>query len=766
MRMLAGLILARRNLRKRFGQLSVLFLLLTLTSGLIYSALLVIFTYGSHFDRLATETKAQSAYRVVWPEQADVAENSIAQDARVQGHELVAAKGGRGSIRFGSHDFDGLILLQDRDEEAQFGHPRKVREAPTSYESPVWVPLSFETQGGYELGDEIKVDFSEREYVFQIQGFVEVVHGGSGSFFLWIGGEQFRQLEGLTELRIVQAVGADSIEVDRALEEALDGAGLAWNNLQDVKENLLIGARLVAALMVGLAVLLVGISFVLARFVMKSLVLEDSAAIGVLRASGYTSGMVMRQLSFSYVLLAFVAAVAGMLGSIALFGRLESLLSSQSGLNWKGAIVPWLVGVVLLSTVVIFAFTAMGAAIGLRRVGVVELLRGRGRLNVRRWRGGSRLSRSLLPLSMAMGFRMARQHVAQNIVVGVTAVTLSFSAAFILCLATGVSDRENVLNRINGDLPDVRMALNESVDMADIQKSVLSMSGVSNVLLTHSEVQETDSGRILFQVTEDPGDYRFNPVYEGDLPREADEIVVGHGLAAKEGLRPGDIHTVSLGGVTSNYRVTGIATGMRFAGVFVILTGDAYRRLQPEFQYSSLSVYLVDPAESGKYIGELSNVFKEKIRTLIDVRSGIEVELSTYLDRLPALVFGMVILAMFMVALVIVLIVSAMISKLRLELGVKKALGFTQGNLMKQVEFAFLPVVFGSTLLGTGLAVVLASPLFEFLLGLTGIRGFPLNPPVPWIALLGAGICGFAWLVTWAVGQRMRGIVPRELLTE
>ena len=94
-----ALLLTVRNLRRRPGQLAVLFILVLTTSAMAYLGLVVSTDYGSYFDRLASETDAPAALVSLPKEEAGQVTELLQADGRVTDVRAMAVKSGNPQIR-------------------------------------------------------------------------------------------------------------------------------------------------------------------------------------------------------------------------------------------------------------------------------------------------------------------------------------------------------------------------------------------------------------------------------------------------------------------------------------------------------------------------------------------------------------------------------------------------------------------------------------------------------------------------------------------
>jgi putative ABC transport system permease protein len=112
------------------------------------------------------------------------------------------------------------------------------------------------------------------------------------------------------------------------------------------------------------------------------------------------------------------------------------------------------------------------------------------------------------------------------------------------------------------------------------------------------------------------------------------------------------------------------------------------------------------------------------------------------------------------------MVIKSMIVRQKKELGIYKALGYTDRQLMKMIAVSFMPSVAAGTLagsLGAGLSVNrLASSLF----GMLGISKMELNVNILLLILMGIVLAVFAYGISMAVAGKLKSITVYGLLAE
>lgn len=121
---------------------------------------------------------------------------------------------------------------------------------------------------------------------------------------------------------------------------------------------------------------------------------------------------------------------------------------------------------------------------------------------------------------------------------------------------------------------------------------------------------------------------------------------------------------------------------------------------------------------------------------------------------------------MFVVVLVLYFMIGTTIVRSKRELGIKKAIGFTTGQLMNQIAITFvLPIILGVAIGGV-LGALGTNPLMALMLNGAGIMkvSFIANPV--WIFTFSVFVILLSYFLALLITFRIRKISAYELVTE
>ena len=141
----------------------------------------------------------------------------------------------------------------------------------------------------------------------------------------------------VTEYSIKTTENADLSEVKNAISEMIKGKGIALLSINDraaAKQTRTMVCTLLIVIFLAIAVIILVVSIFLSNFRIRSAIEDELAQMGVLKAIGYTSNMIIAGAVMPYVLVGIIATVIGITVSYAVLPFIAGILAIQSGFSY------------------------------------------------------------------------------------------------------------------------------------------------------------------------------------------------------------------------------------------------------------------------------------------------------------------------------------------------------------------------------------------------------------------------------------------------
>lgn len=660
------------NLKKAKGEYISFGLIICLTALIMNIAFVLAFQTFSAYDSLFSELNTADINFMIPQSQDD--KDIIAGMKEIKGVSRAEKHFGiflSSTVReFADSDFDMNTVFYNLDD-ARTLNLLNVSEKQKKDENIVYIPIYMKELGGFDKGGSITYSIGDTDYTFEIGGFVTEMQYGNygtgliGGYFPAAAYEKFAAVHSkhmITEYSIRTTDAADLLQIKKDITEYLGKKGITPLNINDkteTKQARTMVCTLLIVIFLALAAIILAVSIFLSSFRIRSTIEDELAQMGVLKAVGYTSKMIICSAVLPYTLAGFVSTVFGVSLSYAVLPGAAEVLAIQSGFTYTPVFdiaALFIVAAVLTSIIFIFAYIS---AVKIHKLEPIDAIRGiTGKGN-----GG------------------------QNILLAALSIVIMVLLSFAGTLFYNVSVKpDNFMNTLSEESPSViftpqnnKMSKLKELLWDDPRvKLVLEYSGIS--------VSYADGSLTAF-VCEDFGKVANDICYEGRSPAGEDEIAVGSAL--EENYPLGSKIEITSSDKSADYIVTGYIQSVNNSGRVCELTNEGYEKIDGKI--SGVNVYLHDKDADG-FIAEYEEEHNELIASSVNYEQLSENGQKMYAGIVSVVTVVLLMISVFMVLLVLYVIIHSMISRRRQEFGIYKAIGYTSRQLAIMTAKRFIPV--------------------------------------------------------------------------
>ena len=246
-------------------------------------------------------------------------------------------------FNFGNGKLTNTTIIFNADANRNIGPLKLIEKLDTSSTKDIFVPYSFKTNGGYELGDDFTITYQDKDYEYRIAGFLETTIMGTNNIgvmkfmlpensYQTLADELDNQSKGL----ILSAVMEDRTQstklkndfIQNVMESQVEEpTSYVWGlDVELVKSVNTLTVNIVATLLVAFAAIIVLVSLIVIRFRVSNSIEDGMTNIGVLKSIGYTSGQILSSIILQFIFIALCASVVGISCHMFLCLSLEELL--------------------------------------------------------------------------------------------------------------------------------------------------------------------------------------------------------------------------------------------------------------------------------------------------------------------------------------------------------------------------------------------------------------------------------------------------------
>ena len=709
------------NLKKAKGQFISFGIVMLITAVILNTSFVLLFQTGDAYDLLFDELNT-SDLSVTVPSVLSYGEllNDIAKIDGVAEADTNEAFFAAASLQdFQNSEFTMNTYFYRIDDERELTKHKIIEQSETTDDISAYIPLYLSELGGYKTGENIRYFIDGNEYRFMINGTIsEMQYGNYGTGFigLYLSDKAYDSLKNdenfisVTEYLIKTEEGAELSEVKNSVSRLLKDKNISTISLLDrqtTKGSRTMVSDTIVLFLSVFALLVLIVSIFLARFKIKNTIDEEINEMGVLKGIGYTSRMMMFSQVIPYTLVSGIGLAVGVAISYALIPVVANVLAVQSGFSYTPVFDISAACIVIISVLVtVFVFTVL-AAKKIKRLEPINAIRGIDPLKP--------VGKNHFPLDTsngAVGFNLILKQASVSVGRNVLLFAVTF-VMMILLTFTGILlynvniQPDNFLTTLSEELPDIRVQSDK--EHFEKLKSVLEEENVKAVSYGISMAEYSD-GSIPAIVCEDFSLLENNIVYSGRYPETADEIAIGS--AFSDDYEIGDTFILSLNGNDYDYKVTGYIQSVNNNGLIAEITDSGYTNISDTPLYS-LNLYMSENADIASFVEKLDSDYDEYIINVSNTSKETESMQMMYSSLITIVASTLFISTVLIILLILYVILLSMITNLKTDFGIYKAMGFTSGQLIMQTVGSITPVILLGALFSAVLSILYLPVMFN-----------------------------------------------------
>ena len=775
--------ISKHNMKKKKGNIAVILFLIALAVLLLYVSISLLTSTGKVLDTIHEEVNG-AEWLCISPEENDskIMKMLEKQDEVevFEKNECLFFSGARYRKEGGKEDEAIAFLLERIEDERKIGQiPEELTKEID--DDSILLPYYLKADRRFQTGDTLLLQLGETEYAFKVKGFVEdPLFATTMNVTInkcYISKKCYEKI--LNESPAVQnpqylyhkvrlkqggdAVAFDEIMTARFSEEHLE-KGLAAVSWDAMRGGDMVLSSIVMGIVLVFSLLLVLIALIIIQFSIRQFVEENMKNIGILQASGYTG----RQLKWAGVLEMLQVALFGAFIGLAAGGVLTvpigNIQSSIIGLSWNQPF-DWLAAA--LAVFVVFGMVFLVSLSASRPYGKISVLQAlRGGFATHSFRKNPLpLERTHFPIATALGLKSILYAKGKSAAVLIIVAVMGFTMSVSLGLLQNFALDTTTLLKLAGI--ELGVAGANGTDLERIGGELKKHPEIKEVLYsTHVNISITHGDKETSQTCDiwsEPDKLENEMIVEGRLPQYENEIVLSTIMSKRLEAGVGDVVYVKGEGEQKEYIVCGIDQKINNMGLKTMMNFEGAERINGRVEPSELCVYTKEGytyQDIEKYFDaypdiEFFNQQKVAEVSINSVSSGV---------KMLCIVFGSI--TVFVIVMVVILLVKTKLLRERRTYGIHKALGFTNGQLMRSTMMADIPVIAVGAVIGTIVAHLLADSIVTLCLSFCGIKqgNMYMNPVFEVLTVLGITVA--AVLAESICSLKIRKMEPVKLIAE
>lgn len=762
------------NLKKSRGSFVSFGIVMAITALILNTALVLLFRTSDAYDTLFDEldTAQISAAVPLAADNNDIVEELAALGGVQKTDQNEALFASAALQEFQGSEFTMNTFFYRLSDERELSRHKISEETKSDGEMDVYIPLYLSELGGYKLSEPIRYIIDGEEYKFTVKGIVsEMQYGnyGTGYIGLYLSDSAYDKIRDdgnftpIREYLIKTNENADIAEVKKSASKLFKDSGIPTLALMDSvtsKSSRTMVSSSIVLFLAAFAFIVMLVSIFLSRFKVKNTIDEEINEMGVLKGVGYTSSMLVFSQVIPYVVVCGVGLIAGVALSYGLIPIVAGVLAVQSGFSYTPEfdISAALITVItILAVVFVFILTA---ARKIKKLEPINAIRGIDPFKpVQKNRFPLDTSKGSVGLNLAL--KQASASAGRNILLFAVTFILMALLAFTSVLFFNVNIRpENFLTTLSEELPDARVKAVEG--KAEELLSVLENENVKVVKYGVSSMEYAD-GNIPVIICEDFSMLENDIMYEGDHPTGSDEIAIGSALAESFGI--GDKFTLARDGEKHEFTVTGFIQSVNNNGLIAEIADEGYAKMTGE-PLETYNLYLAEDADVSEFVQRLENDHSDCAASVNNAAKETESMRMMYSSLITIVAAVLFIMTVFIVVLILYVVLRSMLTSLKTEFGIYKAMGFTSGQLITKTVGSITPVVLGGALVSALLGILYLPAMINGVFGILGAVKNNFEIPVFLLVVMAVVLTAVNIIIGTILCRPIKKINPYSLIKE
>lgn len=714
------------NLKKDKGSYISFGIVVLITAIMLNLALVLVFqvdrAYDNKFEDLETAT-----INVCIPQIQDT--DTLRED--VKGLEGVSEVECREAVfleavvkDFRGTDFSMNTVFYNKDEFRDMNKLDIKEESAESTGESIYLPLYVASFGEFGLDDKIIYEIGDRKHTFLVSGVLEEMQYGNygkglmGAYLPKSVYEEFAseyEQHMVTEYSIIANDNTEINFLNNEISNLLEEKSITMLTSCDkasTKDTRTMVCNLLILVLLAFALVILLVSVFLCKFRIRNSIEEDMVNMGVLKALGYTGNMIIGSVVLPYLMVTLIASLLGVIASYGILPSLSELLTLQAGFSFgllfdiKGVIC---VEIILVFIVTVFTYAA---AKRIRKLQPINAIRGNSE--------GKAIKKNYFPLEETHGnaklllvLKLMFSNGKQNALLFGVSFVLTILIAFASTLFYNVIVKpNNFISTLSEEIPEIIIYPKEQYEAA-LLSDLQSDSEIKTVLKYTMGTVNIDDVPVTVFACEDFSKVSNDLCYLGENPNEKNEIALGSAFEGKYKL--GEQIEIQNGDVSCSYEITGFVQSVNYQGNVCEFSMEGYAALNSETIVPSLYVYLQDWTDVERYIEEIEESYGDTIFNQVNYQKMTETTQEMYSGITSIIVIVIFVLTILIALFVLYIVIKTLLVQRKQELGIYKAIGYSNWQLMVQLMGSFLPSSVLAVLLSSGLGLIYVPQINRFI---------------------------------------------------
>ena len=772
------------NMRKKKGGFIGVFILMFIISVTVTSILSSYLSGYERYDIAAKEENAPDIINVIYEKDYDETyEEKLKLQEEVKEVENIKGMRYKRGLNIKGKELNSGILMFAYEPEIFSNELEDGDRMIIPKEGEIYLPKFFKEKYNCSIGDKLTFTSEDKECTFTISNFFEDTTFGSsvmGRKRVYVNSSDFNEIydsnnKEFTHISCLYTMlkdeykGQGKVIKDINKATAIQKYGESCTVFAESKQYTFMMPDILSAILLGFScLLLIILMVVIAQSIASSIEMEYKT-YGIFKAMGFSNIQLRIIILIEYI----IASIAGMILGTIVGGFIEDsvgeIILDGTGLFWIGGIKYKECILVFMSILIIIGLFILLFTRKITSISPVRAISfGNAPIHF-----SSRLNFSLgslefIPLSVKLGFKQVVTHMKQSTALVFIICILTFFTVSMYSLGEVLTGDaiEELFNPTGCDL-SVYYSAEKEGELSNIKEEIEKYTSIEKEFKLTNTYKTVDDNNLVIIVTDNNDDV-LGKVNEGRAPKYNNEVLTTLIMAEELGKSIGDMITVEdTKGNKKEYMIVGLQQSVNDVGRNITMLESGMNRLVPDFNLTVKEFRLTDPEKTEEIIEDLESIYgKDNFELSFGNDYKVSKENFDIAKDVHLITQVIFILSVIIVGIIVVLVCSKNIMKMRSDIGVLKSQGCTNGDIKSQLSMEFFIIALIGSILGVIFNVILNDKLMYVFFKYVGVTEYVTEYNLKILLVPVAAITLFTIAASWVISGKVRKISPKNLIIE
>lgn len=665
---------------------------------------------------------------------------------------------------------DQNVIFYNYENERSINKFDLVKKNNTLNDKSIYLANYTYIHSGLNLNDRFEFEINNKKYSYNIDGVIEEMQYGNYSSSIiaeYLNKQAYNELlENNKEKEVVTiSIKSDnSYDTYNRVSKYLSSENinvLSKNYDEQSKTQRLAIANILVLIISVFSLLVLIVSLLVSKFKITESIEEEITNMGVLKALGYTSNEIIISIIMPYLIMGLIISLFGIFLSLYVTPILSKVIEMQSGFIWNPKFdIKSYFWVLLINMGLILIFTFVSAK-KIKKLNPINAIRGIE--NNKTSKNYFEIDKTKGNIELILILKNFMYSLKQNFLLGIVIFFITIISSFAGILYYNVNmNPMNFINTLVEEHPSVIIETKK-----DIKDELKKLDNVKNIIYYDETktINFKDNSYKTF-VSESYKTIANDLCYEGHNPSTANEIAVGSRIKEKYNLKLGDYIEIKKGENKYKFKITGFIQSVNYSGEIFELTLDGYKNLEREYEPKILYAYLNNEDLSSDFIDKAKDKFKDEILGTTNYVESMNSASTMYVSLVSIICIIIMIVTILLIYLILYILISSIILKRKQELGIFKAIGYKNNQLISGIIGGLLPSVIFAIIVGIILSKLYINKIFTIIFNAVGAYKISFNYPMIVFVILGFIIIISTILIELLLSKKIKKISVYSLIKD